>query len=569
MFNKTLAIFFLLLLLLPVFCISQKDDSLVPYRKGNKWGIVTTKKKVVIEPVYESIFTQNSWVKIYANNKYGLFTTKGELICGPEFDKIEILFDDSAGTIICCRKKGEEKLVDGKGITLFPFSQTKYSVLTGTDKIKTISNEMTGMIDRKCKVLIKPEWKYLALQTKYIFATSFNAAEPTTLFLTNGEQMPFKGNFTQETKKHFFIYRKGDLLGLAGPDGKELTPARFQVLLELEQNPGFFMYRNLKKDAGGIINSDGKSLLPDSSYFTEFVGKDKVWVNKKGKFILYSTSTGKKILKNKYDEVQHFISGHKKYYKIRRKKKWGLLNENGEILFGERYDQIISYANKICIAQFDKEIFIINGSDMFPVKNKYDQFCPPADGIICVVKYDSIGFIDYEGKEVIKLQYNRYRYYETMHYGSRYFPSFYKGRASVLKGDTALLIDKNNKEISRLQPEEIKDDLYLSIDTNTNNFALFSLDKNAVKIFYENGKAGMKNREGQILIPPQFDKIKRLDKNYYLVYQKGKIAFMDSKLNIVSKFIYDDVALHEFYYTAYINNKECNLGKDLTLFYED
>lgn len=53
-YNKIMYGVFIFCFLITNFAMAQLPD-IIPYRKGSKWGFANSKKKIVIEPVYDSV----------------------------------------------------------------------------------------------------------------------------------------------------------------------------------------------------------------------------------------------------------------------------------------------------------------------------------------------------------------------------------------------------------------------------------------------------------------------------------------------------------------------------------
>lgn len=99
-----------LLMLLPVLALAQEQPKfdLVPYRKGNKWGLCTAAKTVVVKPQYDGMFYKATpptggggpelkalWfgglVAVEEAGRWGVLSATGELIVPTEYDAIRFV----------------------------------------------------------------------------------------------------------------------------------------------------------------------------------------------------------------------------------------------------------------------------------------------------------------------------------------------------------------------------------------------------------------------------------------------------------------------------------------------
>jgi DNA-binding transcriptional regulator/RsmH inhibitor MraZ len=55
---------------------------LIPHRKGDKWGYIDKKGRMVIPPVYDDVqpFSENVQAMVEVNGKHGYIDTKGDIV---------------------------------------------------------------------------------------------------------------------------------------------------------------------------------------------------------------------------------------------------------------------------------------------------------------------------------------------------------------------------------------------------------------------------------------------------------------------------------------------------------
>ena len=88
----TLSVFFLFYLQLSIY--AQEKAKYIPYRKGKLWGLADTTGRIVLEPAYDEIdFTTSSLSReqlcyVKKQNKWGVITSKGKPILNIQFSKV-------------------------------------------------------------------------------------------------------------------------------------------------------------------------------------------------------------------------------------------------------------------------------------------------------------------------------------------------------------------------------------------------------------------------------------------------------------------------------------------------
>src|SRR5687767_14862590 len=107
---------FLLTFALSLFCssFSQKLPSLIPYRKGDKWGYCDSTKKIIIEPKYDwAPLFYKGYARVEADNKKFFIDEKGNIVKMPKaflklpdfISCIDYFVYSSYGTYVFKKKK--------------------------------------------------------------------------------------------------------------------------------------------------------------------------------------------------------------------------------------------------------------------------------------------------------------------------------------------------------------------------------------------------------------------------------------------------------------------------------
>jgi hypothetical protein len=223
--------------------------------------------------------------------------------------------------------------------------------------------------------------------------------------------------------------------------------------------------------------------------------------------------------------------------------KYGFINSKGEEVIKSKYTYASNFYNgkSNIIKDSITGLLLKNGDEkMFPEYNATFWYM---DDLGLAIKDKKYGFIDKKGKIIIPLEYEDA------------FP-FHNGYASVKENDKWNYVDKNGKKV-------FSDSLTFSYRPILKNNAIFMLENNEVEknksMITENGsrtfieflnktghiqlKEGLINTNGNILINPIYDEISGYFQNGYMrVRNNGKTGIIDEEGKIVIPIEYEDIS---------------------------
>ena len=199
--------------------------------------------------------------------------------------------------------------------------------------------------------------------------------------------------------------------------------------------------------------------------------------------------------------------------------KWGFIDKNGKEVINPQFDQIVyGFRDGFAIVANEKDdgnYFMIidkSGNIKLDLKQKYESVISFSEGLVKVLDHGEYGFINLDGKRVIKMDDER-----------DYISDFYNGYATFREGDEWGLIDVSGKEIFNANYDN---PLYVSNG----------------KIWYnEDDEWGVMDMKGNDIIDPSFDGQEPYPfmSGRTLVQDKGDFFFIDSKG--------EDVSLDQYY----------------------
>lgn len=276
----------------------------------------------------------------------------------------------------------------------------------------TTGDGLQGMINKKGKEVIKPEWDELGdCQEGLISARKGN--EWWVLDKKGNEVLNLGSKYDK-------VYDSAD--GLIG------------VLKGSEEDGKF-----------GFINHDGEEVIkPKYDHAYEF--KEGVSQVKKGEKWGVIDKNGKEIVKPKYDMIWSCDEG---VIPFKKGKKWGLLDKKGKEVVKAKFDALYRCSEGYCVYQKGNDetgkFGFVDKKGKVVIKAKYEGAYWFKEGLAKIYTNQGISFINKKGKMIMK----------AGKYGD--LGSFSDGRAAFVSNKTGLwgFLDKNGKEVIKARFEEI------------------------------------------------------------------------------------------------------------------
>lgn len=317
------------------------------------------------------------------------------------------------------------------------------------DNYVVIKNGLFGVIDTNFNVIIKPEYDFISNSWRSGFRVKKN--NKWGILDANGKSIiPIMYEEVGPSGRNTFCAKQNGKWGLLDSLNHWLIPA------EMDSKIYMFQEGIVKKNGKyGVISRKGEVVIP-IIYSKAINYEDPLTYRFKNGIFSKPLNY---ILKEEQDSTVH-----KRFQSIERKKKFRMYKENN--LYGLK----------------DINYNII-------VKPEYNTFLGFSEGLALVINDSFNGYIDTNGKKVIRL---------GKHY---YGGSFQNGSASF--GVTRCI---------------------------NNNF-----------IF----KTGRIDRFGKIVIPPKYNRVSRFPNGRYLAFQDSSILILDSNGKFIKEFRNEPPLIHQ------------------------
>ena len=304
--------------------IREKTMGYMLAKKDNLYSIYFTSSKQKTDFEFSQVRTDGyGFVMAVKNNKQGAFNLKGEDIVPFEYDNGGIYQLSGLGLRVTKdRKKG---IINKEGKIIIPpiydeidtFYQSGFGEL-----LKVKSGEKTGIINLKNEVVVPLEFDWIGAENNYLKVA------------TLGEDRKF---------------------GLYNKDGKIIIPAEYQWITDSDTERSKITILQKEEGSYNFLDQNNRLILPENISEFGYVHDEDLLLNpfssngnyllfvkdKKGKYGLLNEMTEKLSVPMVYDHIiQYFSFDESTYYSVKKNGKFGLINQNNEIIIPIQYDDI-------------------------------------------------------------------------------------------------------------------------------------------------------------------------------------------------------------------------------------
>lgn len=286
----------------------------------------------------------------------------------------------------------------------------------------------------------------------------------------------------------------------------------------------------------GFINKEGSvAIAPQFDYDHVFPPENGCILTKKDEKYGLLSLYGEWISDPQFDQPPVF---HEKVCWVQKSEKWGMIDRRGiwliEPAFETVYDFIGGYA------KFEKHgrYGMVDSHGIIVLEPRFSELSHPSEGLIAADAGNGWGYMDMAGKYVIPPR-----------FGEAY--DFHDGFALVIVNyNRWRIIDKSGKFTTEKEFDylgECGDGLFYAqigevkgIADHTGEFILKSescryYNRNLIQ-YEENEKIGFKNREGKVVLEPQFIMADYLGEGWIVVIdEKNRLGFIDTLGNLKLK----------------------------------
>ncbi len=318
------------LIAFPFHVFGQRpDESLIPYRKGNKWGYVNSKNEIIIPFQFgdAGVFSNNkAWVK--QKKWYRYISTKGKTVSfkGHYFFRI-------SKSIVLKRAFYSKKFTEVENFSngFARASKNKRFCYLDTARYNHRHRSICGTQTPRYS-----HWKTYSYNNKFgVIHKAIGHDNLGHSIIVTADSIAPLYDSVKNTESPYFVAKRNGYWGLLNPKGKELTPFKFSFMNYYEHSHCAIMKEGMFY---GMIAENGNYLvLPKYDHIAGFITGEhnspshfsKVKVNDRYGFI---DKYGKEISLIKYDLVEDFECG---LSRVKVNNQFGYIDTYGKEYFEE------------------------------------------------------------------------------------------------------------------------------------------------------------------------------------------------------------------------------------------
>jgi hypothetical protein len=293
----------------------------------------------------------------------------------------------------------------------------------------------------------------------------------------------------------------------------------------------------------GFIDVHGKIVIPMVYDSVGEFHEGFAWVQKNGKFGFIDTS-GNVIIDFKFDGTDNFKEG---LGEVKIGKKYGFVNKAGVLVIPVNFDSVRYFSEDLAAARNGKLWGFINKKGDWVIKPQYGQVGNFSEGLASVSPSGWFyHFIDKTGTTVISEKEGPCDYPPTFINGYAQYhrcsgaPSFCSD-VYVDKTGTEIFIKTLQNTMQEVDGVSGEGEPIISIDTNLLKNSHQELPfTEGLSIFEGENFFGFCDRDGKVVIGPQFEDVDNFSSGLARVEFNGKWGFIDHKGAWVIKPLYSE-----------------------------
>lgn len=557
--------------------------------KHEQYGVIDKEGKYILDPIYDELFhVRKEEVDFYStndevreeemgieglyiflkDNKYGIIRADGSIIVPAAYSKINPNFKEGVGQIWNDTLVG---FADTLGYIIKPQYNYAFSFENGIAKVSESSKAgvKTGYINKKGDYVLPLDY--------YEF-------------------------IREDENRKLFIYKQNGKLGLFKKDGIVLKSEFDYVDLS---DTSFILVKQNRKY--GIVNSDGKYVIPLKHDSLRIWTNNKIFFYKKGYYGILNKTNGRLIKKSIYSDINTNL--HHEFAIVKANGKFGLIDTAATVLLEPVYDSIVYsryYGSSVKLYLFKNgflKIYSFEERSIIPFSTSPIHFfgdwenqtgivnqdgriiLPPkytietTDSSVLFHNSSGYGLMDMKGEMLVTPG----TYEWILHYGYSYLV---KGKNKKLG-----LIDKEGKVLVEIlfyaiYPYDYKlGCTWVSRDSVVNNpgqygccsgnFGLikkgkdfiitpqftnvgqFSKDK--IAIVSKGDKYGLINAAGVVILPFEYEYIEQVDNGLFYIYKDEKVGLANKEGKVVAEPLFDKINAFNGSYAKVILNEKVGL----------
>lgn len=503
-----------------------------------KTSLINQKKEFLMPSEYQFIEKTANFIIYKKENKYGIVNKKGEIILPFEYDDINVHL-----YFYMVTKNNKVGSINQYGEIIIPCIYQ--SIIKESIFFVVKTGNLYGIVDKQHNILVPCSYENIRYVDNQVFMCEK------------------KGEYD-----YFIPYQ-----GVVFHSKEELNTYSFNDILYIEFNKKIFSYNKKGKKIGENIFVEG-AIFNNPYYIRKLIDIKKMYSeetknesfgnkirNNETKYGVIDTN-GIKIVPFIYDDIFNFYDG---YLFATKDKKGYKLDNTGNVLPLGNYGIHQKFSNNLIAASSANKWGFLDIKGNIKIPFQYDLVSDFHKGIAIVYQQEKCGIIDTNGKIFVPIIYDGLEILDSTYIKAKKDCKF--GIINSL-GEIKVPIIYDFIEQRNIYELPLSMPLAYEKQINTYQSNMFaenpnSFNRKTEKRYYDNmlviqnNLMGIVDMNGKILIPCQYENLKRLQNNYFeIYYSTGKVGLIDINNEILLPIIYYDIKTNNYHQFMVIDNNQ-------------
>lgn len=399
--------------------IQSKKGSFYITKLNNKQGIINENGKILLDNVYDNIYTDDGFIIVKKDRKKGVYDSDVKLILPIEYDKITI-----TDNYIAVTKNGKLGAFNYKGEQIIPF-EYDLSTITEPTFFRFNKNKKAGVIDLMNNTIIPFEYYWIDKFTTRTFDFPYlndNKFSTTNLYCAIKEENNtiYAGVFNDKGEnilpviyENIYNIYSNNLIGVSLNKKAGFVNLKNEIIIPFMYDEALPFNDNVSSvklnNRYGVINDKNELIIPISLYDGHFVFRNGIskftkYTNNKRKYG-FINNLGKIVIPEIYDDAEYLSTG---YFRVRIGTKFGIVSTSGKEVIPTVYDGIIIFGGNEDKDKFivikDKKYGVIDDKNDIKIPFKYD-YIQNSGNFVMVAKNGLYGFYNDQFELIIPITY--------------------------------------------------------------------------------------------------------------------------------------------------------------------
>jgi hypothetical protein len=335
---------YIIILLLLTNCSVDKTV-LVPAKYNDKYGVINSKGKWLIEPKFDSINNfYNGFADTYKNGKHGLINTEGKLVIDYKYDFIGSVENDRA--LVKTDNHYNFADLEGNLISKTPLSDAE----DFSEELASVQFNENG------------KWGYLDINGNLKIDTLFSLAYE---FKNGIAEVEIETTDTTTVNSNYILLEPKFYHCKIDKSGNIIDTIKYVI-----KKRRFPLIGSANTNTLGKLNSRGDTIMKKKYRSFGYPQGKYMWFNTGEKYGLADT-IGNILIKPIYDELTYFSNNGLAVAK--RNGKYGFINNVGEVVIDFIFEDAKGFKYDLAPVKINGKWGFINSKGNFKIKPKYEN----------------------------------------------------------------------------------------------------------------------------------------------------------------------------------------------------